>query len=406
MADPPLVGLDPAFDGVLRRDPRDPTRCEYFQDRNKRWPFHCDDDGFELLSRLLVAATPVVAATQAKIEAAHGPGADNIVAEGQQIYAKKPNMGQEDVTWSQREYGHLGLQKEYLRYKSVQRLTEAWACLQRARNSGVFASLTEGPGMEDGDRQTLRWASLGGGPGFELLAVRWFFERHYPAYDLDLVSLDLEGSLAAVRGRSRSAIQRWDVNDGDGLEDAAGGHVDFSLVSYVLKMYMANTGCAKWLGDKLNAPTRPMRAALVVSRDENLEAACQLMRDVGKVTVVPLMDPSGGRDDRQIAYVPAGTAPSSIAQKSGSPFQTCRTRSTRRNARSTVRVIGEAAAAEVAAAVDGTGAAAAAGRWRRWRRWRRRRALEQSGRRRRRRRWRMDPGGQESGRRRKQGRRR
>ena len=50
MADPPLVGLDPAFDGVLRRDPRDPTRCEYFQDRNKRWPFHCDDDGFESVS--------------------------------------------------------------------------------------------------------------------------------------------------------------------------------------------------------------------------------------------------------------------------------------------------------------------------------------------------------------------
>ena len=49
---------------------------------------------------------------------------------------------------------------------------------------------------------------MGGGPGFELLAVRWFFERHYPAYDLDLVSLDLEGSLAAVRGRSGSAIQR------------------------------------------------------------------------------------------------------------------------------------------------------------------------------------------------------
>ena len=315
MADPPLVGLDPAFDGVLRRDPRDPTRCEYFQDRNKRWPFHCDDDGFELLSRLLVAATPVVAATQAKIEAAHGPGADNIVAEGQQIYAKKPNMGQEDVTWSQREYGHLGLQKEYLRYKSVQRLTEAWACLQRARNCGVFASLTEGPGMEDGDRQTLRWASLGGGPGFELLAVRWFFERHYPAYDLDLVSLDLEGSWRPCAEGLGLRFNEWDVNDGDGLEDAAGGHVDFSLVSYVLKMYMANTGCAKWLGGKLNAPTRPMRAALVVSRDENLEAACQLMRDVGKVTVVPLMDPSGGRDDRQIAYVPAGTTPSSIAQK-------------------------------------------------------------------------------------------
>ena len=135
----------------------------------KRWPFHCDDDGYGLLSRLLVVATPVVAATQAKIESTHGPSAHQIVAEGQQIYAKKPNMGQEDVTWSQRELRDLGLQKEYLRYKSVQRLTEAWACLQRARNAGVFASLREG--LHDGDRQTLRWASLGGGPGFELLAV-------------------------------------------------------------------------------------------------------------------------------------------------------------------------------------------------------------------------------------------
>ena len=304
MADPPLVGLDPAFDGVLRRDPRDPTRCEYFQDRNKRWPFHCDDDGYGLLSRLLVVATPVVAATQAKIESTHGPSAHQIVAEGQQIYAKKPNMGQEDVTWSQREYGHLGLQKEYLRYKSVQRLTEAWACLQRARNAGVFASLREG--LHDGDRQTLRWASLGGGPGFELLAVRWFFERHYPSYDLDLVSLDLEGSWRPCAEGLGLRFNEWDVNDGDGLERAAGGRVDFSIASYVLKMYMANEACARWLGAKLNALHDPMRAVLVVSRDENLEAACRLMREHGRVDVVPLMDPSGGRDDRQLVFVPAG----------------------------------------------------------------------------------------------------
>ena len=60
--------LDPAFDGVLRRDPHGRGgsggggggRCEYFQDRHKRWAFNCDDDGYELLSRLLRAATPVV----------------------------------------------------------------------------------------------------------------------------------------------------------------------------------------------------------------------------------------------------------------------------------------------------------------------------------------------------------
>ena len=209
----------------------------------------------DLFSRLLVVATPVVAATQAKIESTHGPSAHQIVAEGQQIYAKKPNMGQEDVTWSQREYGHLGLQKEYLRYKSVQRLTEAWACLQRARNAGVFASLREG--LHDGDRQTLRWASLGGGPGFELLAVRWFFERHYPSYDLDLVSLDLEGSWRPCAEGLGLRFNEWDVNDGDGLERAAGGRVDFSIASYVLKMYMANEACAGWLGAKLNALRDP-----------------------------------------------------------------------------------------------------------------------------------------------------
>ena len=40
-----LSNLDPAFDGVLRPARDGGTRCEYFQDRNKRWPFHCDADG-------------------------------------------------------------------------------------------------------------------------------------------------------------------------------------------------------------------------------------------------------------------------------------------------------------------------------------------------------------------------
>ena len=135
-----LSGLDPAFDGVLRRSE---GRCEYFQDRNKRWPFHCDEGGYRLLARLLRAATPVVAAVQAKIEATCGSSSADVVAEGQRIYARKPNMGEHDVTWSQIEYAHLGLQKEYIRYKSVQRLTEAWACLQRARRAGVFDALDD-----------------------------------------------------------------------------------------------------------------------------------------------------------------------------------------------------------------------------------------------------------------------
>ena len=318
-----LSNLDPAFDGVLRPVAAGATSCEYFQDRNKRWPFHCDDEGYRLLARLLRAATPVVGAVQAKIDAACDvegrpdgrAAADAVVAEGQRIYARKPNMGEHDVTWSQLEYGHLGLQKEYIRYKSVQRLTEAWACLQRAKRAGLFFELDETPLMENESPSVpLRWASLGGGPGFELLAVKWFFEKHFPRYALDLVSLDLEASWREAAEGLGLRFSTWDVRDGDGLERAAGGPVDYAIASYVLKMYMANEPCARWLGEKLNRSPGTgggLRAALVVSRDENLEAASRLMRDasIGNATVVPLMDPEGGRDDRQLAFAPGGLAP-------------------------------------------------------------------------------------------------
>jgi uncharacterized membrane protein YgcG len=240
-----------------------------------------------------------------------------VVAEGQRIYARKPNMGEHDVTWSQEEYGHLGLQKEYIRYKSVQRLTEAWACLQRAKRAGLFFELDETPLKENETPSVpLRWASLGGGPGFELLAVKWFFEKHFPRYDLDLVSLDLEASWREAAEGLGLRFNTWDVRDGDGLERAAGGPVDYAVASYVLKMYMANEPCARWLGEKLNSASNRLRAALIVSRDENLEAASRLVRDasIGNATVVPLMDPNGGRDDRQLAFAPGGwTRPTNAA---------------------------------------------------------------------------------------------
>jgi hypothetical protein len=195
--------------------------------------------------------------------------------------------------------------------------------LQRAKRAGLFFELDETPLMENESPSVpLRWASLGGGPGFELLAVKWFFEKHFPRYALDLVSLDLEASWREAAEGLGLRFSTWDVRDGDGLERAAGGPVDYAIASYVLKMYMANEPCARWLGEKLNRSPGTgggLRAALVVSRDENLEAASRLMRDasIGNATVVPLMDPEGGRDDRQLAFAPGGwtrpTAPAAEA---------------------------------------------------------------------------------------------
>ena len=63
----------------------------------------------------------------------------------------------------------------------------------------------------------LRVASLGGGPGFELLAVRAFLERECPETALDLISLDLEESWRPCAEELGVRFSVWDVNDGEGL---------------------------------------------------------------------------------------------------------------------------------------------------------------------------------------------
>ena len=113
----------------------------------------------------------------------------------ERIYAQKPNLGAHGVTWSQENYAHKGLQIEYLRLKSIQRFTETWAALQRCYNAGGFAYLEtpavaeegECPGDEGAGEDTIyRVASLGGGPGFELLAIKAFFAEKVLSYPVSL----------------------------------------------------------------------------------------------------------------------------------------------------------------------------------------------------------------------------
>jgi hypothetical protein len=102
-------------------------------------------------------------------------------------------------TWSDAEYALPGFQWMYLRYKSWQRFAETWALLERAAAAGLFrpgvgpldpatharVAATEGAGAAaSGQRRPLRVVSLGGGPGFELLAFDWFarLEAAVPSY--------------------------------------------------------------------------------------------------------------------------------------------------------------------------------------------------------------------------------
>lgn len=235
------------FDGVLCAVER--GRCTYYQDRNRRWPFYTSARGHALLERLVGEAARLVAVADAQLAAA--VDGERLRREGESIYARKPNKKSEDVTWSQREYAHAGLQREYVRFKSVQRFTETWAALERAHALGALGAAADAHTRGGG---ACRVASLGGGPGFELLALRVFFEHHFPSVRVQAVSLDLATEWRPYCAALGVGYAEWDVRDGAGLLERAGGPIDFAIVSYVLH-HCARTARARFA--RARAARRP-----------------------------------------------------------------------------------------------------------------------------------------------------
>ena len=273
----------------------------YYQDRLKKWTYVTDDTGGKLLRGMFALATPLIARVVDELP-------DGKEGEGRRIYAQKPNLGANGVTWSQEDYGHRGLQAEYLRLKSVQRFTEGWVAMQRAYNAGAFAHLM-GEGAPAS--ATLRIASLGGGPGFELVAARAFCERYLPAVKLDLVSLDLAKEWQPCAEGLGLRFGVWDVNDGEGVLRAAGmQRIDLAIISYVLYHYMSTEHCADWMARRITA--NDIGNVMIISRFEDLAAQIRSVETRG-VRVLKMMNQPrfSGRtcDDRQLLYASAQTPP-------------------------------------------------------------------------------------------------
>ena len=90
-----------------------------------------------------------------------------------------------------------------------------------------------------------RVVSLGGGPGFELLAVRAFVALHLPSVALELRSLDLEASWRPCAEGLGIEFSEWDVNDGDGLMAAVGEgveRIDLAIISCEQRMSPLHRG--------------------------------------------------------------------------------------------------------------------------------------------------------------------
>ena len=233
----------------------------YYQDRRKKWKYQTDAVGGALLRGMFELAGPLLKEVRAELA-----GSGQLDA-GKQIYAQKPNLGANGVTWSQDDYANRGLQAEYLRLKSIQRFTEGWAAMQRVYNTGHFDSLRTHAGAAGS--VPYRVASLGGGPGFELVALRAFFAKHLPVATPELISLDLATEWKDCAEKLGLRFNEWNVNDGDGLLAAAGWpRIELCVVSYVFYHYMSTEHCYEWMARRLHDGS--VGGFVIISRFEDL----------------------------------------------------------------------------------------------------------------------------------------
>lgn len=235
-----------------------------------------------------------------------------VTSTGVNIYTEKKSLiGANGVTWTHEEYGHPGLQLMYLKMKSWQRFTETWALLERSGRLGLFEPHRSG--LIRG--QPVRVLSVGGGPGYELLAFRRFFRSFIdPSVPLHLVSLDLQGSWRPYVEAMGMRFEEWDIKSGGLLNKVADMNfqgVTYVIISYVM-IYCTDDRTCDMLADLLKS--RGVHCIFVSERGEETRALT-LMEQRG-IRVVRLIDQSNGKDDRQSAWLDRTTpiGPSGLQQ--------------------------------------------------------------------------------------------
>jgi len=153
-------------------------KYSYYPDLHKKYKFLCNKTGSDLLNKIDKKVSIILDNIIDKIKK-NKLDVKKQLEEGFYIYDKKPSSNK-GITWSKKEYNHLGFQYYYIKTKSVQRITETYNLLIRSNNHGLFKKY----------KNNLNILSLGGGPGFELYACNLFFKKYYKNIKLKLTTID------------------------------------------------------------------------------------------------------------------------------------------------------------------------------------------------------------------------
>ena len=272
--------------------------CVFFQDARRKYEFFCGERGLLLLSGLLERTSPVMAANAVELEKL-GPQAHSIVEEGRRIYGEKPSLrkfGSEaegkNVTWSDAQYAHVGLQTQYLKLKSLQRFTETYNLCARACDidEGVNELLTKSP--------KLRCASLGGGPAFELDALREFCRAKNAETEFAFYSLDLQpGWRPYAEALGCHFVAPFDVSQitPQDVVQACRGPIDVLVISYLF-IYCTTPRTADLLQHLL--VTGLVRCLFISQRTQDQDIVALL--EARGLSVTPLLPQQHGKDQRQL----------------------------------------------------------------------------------------------------------
>ena len=209
---------------------------------------------------------------------------------------------------ARRADGHPGLQLYYLKLKSWQRFTETYALLERAHRRGLFdAPLPEG--------RPLRVVSLGGEPGYELLAVRRFFTSVLGVEEsgLELINTDIQPTWREYSEALGFGFRVFDAFDGS-LETVCGfdspSQIDYVIISYVLIYIAKQKGHPQHeaVCDELKRLLDSGVRAILVSERSEETPGCEMIEARG-VAVERLIEQSLGKDERQTLFLSQAATP-------------------------------------------------------------------------------------------------
>ena len=277
----------------------------YYCDRLRKFQFRCGEFGLKLLKNLIQITKRLIKKNDELFVGKTQDEISLIRKKGYDLYAEKPmlkkKLEKDEIpgTWTNEEYGYSGLQWMYIRYKSYQRFTETWSLLERCINGKLLNFLNT----------NMRIVSLGGGPGFELMAFDLFMRNIHnngintKLPNMEYVSLDYQQNWDIYVKELGYEFNQWDIHNSDNNKIIGTNKKDIICILSNILSVCSNEKTADLLS---NLFTNNKIRCILVNERGKIQSMVKLLKE-RNIVVYHLLDQSLGRDDRQVVFFPPNT---------------------------------------------------------------------------------------------------